>query len=37
MPNHRNGKDWKKFRAIHGPVAKAIVENLKDSGPDPRK
>jgi 4-carboxymuconolactone decarboxylase len=27
-------KGWKKFKEIHGPVAKATVESLKDISPE---
>jgi len=29
MPNERYEKGMKKFKEIHGPVAKATVESLK--------
>lgn len=34
MKNERYEKGWKKFQEIHGPVAKATVESLKDVSPE---
>lgn len=34
MNNDRYEKGWKKFQEIHGPVAKATVESLKDISPE---
>ncbi len=34
MNNERHEKGWKKFQEIHGPVAKATVESLKDVSPE---
>ena len=34
MPNERYEKGWKKFQEIHGPVAKATQESLKDISPE---
>jgi 4-carboxymuconolactone decarboxylase len=34
MTNERHEKGLKKFQEIHGPVAKATVESLKDIAPD---
>ncbi len=34
MKNERFEKGWKKFEEIHGPVAKATVNSLKDICPD---
>ena len=34
MKNERFEKGWKKFEEIHGPVAKATRESLKDISPE---
>ena len=34
MSNERFEKGWKKFQEIHGPVAKATRESLKDISPE---
>ncbi len=34
MKNDRFEKGWKKFEEIHGPVAKATLESLKDVSPE---
>ena len=34
MNNERFEKGWKKFEEIHGPVAKATRESLKDISPE---
>jgi len=34
MKNDRFDKGWKKFEEIHGPVAKATVNSLKDISPE---
>lgn len=34
MTNDRFEKGWKKFEEIHGPVAKATRESLKDISPE---
>jgi 4-carboxymuconolactone decarboxylase len=34
MTETRFEKGWKKFQEIHGPVAKATVESLKEISPD---
>ena len=34
MKSDRFEKGWKKFQEIHGPVAKATVESLKDISPE---
>jgi 4-carboxymuconolactone decarboxylase len=34
MEDKRYEKGWKKFQEIHGPVAKATVNSLKDVCPD---
>jgi 4-carboxymuconolactone decarboxylase len=34
MLDNRYAKGWKKFEEIHGPVAKATVNSLKDICPD---
>lgn len=34
MTDYRYEKGWEKFQEIHGPVAKATVESLKDISPD---
>ncbi len=34
MKDERHEKGWKKFQEIHGPVAKATVESLKDISPE---
>ena len=34
MSNERFEKGWKKFQEIHGPVAKATINSLKDIAPD---
>lgn len=34
MPSERYEKGWKKFQEIHGPVAKATIESLKDISPE---
>ncbi len=34
MKTERYLKGWKKFQEIHGPVAKATVESLKDISPE---
>src|SRR5581483_2834804 len=34
MPSERFERGFKKFEEIHGPVAKATLESLKDVAPD---
>lgn len=34
MKDERYEKGWKKFQEIHGPVARATVESLKDISPE---
>ncbi len=34
MPSERYEKGMKKFKEIHGPVAKATVDSLKDVAPE---
>jgi 4-carboxymuconolactone decarboxylase len=34
MKTDRFEKGWKKFQEIHGPIAKATVESLKDISPE---
>jgi 4-carboxymuconolactone decarboxylase len=34
MMEKRHEKGWKKFQEIHGPVAKATVNSLKDISPE---
>jgi 4-carboxymuconolactone decarboxylase len=34
IKSERFEKGWKKFQEIHGPVAKATVESLKDISPE---